>query len=226
MTQPIQEPSTDRSVSGLDWGVSQLARRPAIIPNGGPAWVALTDDGCNESVGNEVVPVVFDIGYVSDNATGIFELTTTTEDTFCGSDTTVYHAFLKTSGVYTFALQVQGQTDQVGPAEWTMDTSILPLTTVASGAYAYYPGQFQPPAQGLEHREHFHIPDTGDYEDNIWYVDSRTIPILRPASPTSDEITVTYNFNPAFPDGQSYSFQLWVTYHGPINWTGGPFEGV
>lgn len=35
MTQPIQEPTTQRSVSGLDWGQSQLARRPAPPPTGG-----------------------------------------------------------------------------------------------------------------------------------------------------------------------------------------------
>lgn len=33
MTRPVQEPSTQRQVSGLEWGVQQLARRPA--PTGG-----------------------------------------------------------------------------------------------------------------------------------------------------------------------------------------------
>lgn len=223
MTQPIQEPSTARTTSGLDWGQSQLARRPPPVnPGGDVAWLALADDGCNENLDGSATDVIFDQGYVSDNATGIFDLSSTLQTTTgCGANTPVFSGKILVDGIYTFAMQIEGEfdvTQSTPPQAFTMRTCIQPFTDM--GTDAVFPGEF---FDGLcfPADDHLFIPlgaMTTDPSTLLLSTSSRTTPLYVPAVSTPGPIEVGYNYSPAF--DQFFTFQLWVTYHGPINYTG------
>lgn len=80
MTQPVQEPTTQRSVSGLDWGQSQLARRPPIVNAAGYPWIVIYD-GSTTAPTNTWMPVPFtSLAYDPALVTlggGIFDVDTT-----------------------------------------------------------------------------------------------------------------------------------------------------
>lgn len=120
MTQPIQEPSTSRSVSGLGWGERQLARRPAP-----PAAAGTGLSFCYAAKNSVSVTGLADSFYIADFSTGT---------TFKTNDGTVFPS------IYHDA----GKTPEYGiriPANFLVEVStwLQLLSDIADGQHSVGP---------------------------------------------------------------------------------------
>lgn len=110
MTSPIQEPSTDRTLSGLGWATRQLARRPAPVSGASQmSWMAVYDDsylGFPYSTASGQVAMQFPYIDWSDNALsadgGPFSYTTESGSAF--GKTYAYILQIETEGIYAITV--------------------------------------------------------------------------------------------------------------------------
>jgi hypothetical protein len=126
LTQPIQEPTGSRDVSGLDYRTRQLARRPPIINDPNTCWgYRQMSEGDDPLVGDTCVTnnSWTKVGIDGEAKSWVYNVDTTnptisfSED--CGGTTALYGFCLAVNHVYFVDLWVQ----------WADDPGSAPITT-------------------------------------------------------------------------------------------------
>lgn len=237
MTQPIQEPSTDRSVSGLTWGQSQLARRPASIPPAGAQSLpfiaangSYTSDGVSSPAGDQLWTGVWldandvqsGIDHGGDPVTGeggfgfgsYFGFSTCTGCHYDSSDDS-FQLLIYNLGpaIYSFTLAVSTP-DLNDAADSCFDIALdLQLTHSAHP----FPNWFDLGiTNGWVRSEQRACVATGD-GGQIVIARNWTLPMIPSSNNDFAEIALVYPGS--FGGGEFWTFKLWVQRLGDTSWT-------
>jgi hypothetical protein len=220
MTQPIQEPNTQRSLQGLAYARDQIFRRPSPVAaaSGENAWAAISTEPIGfEHTGSGDALVDWYTLWISDNALGtIFSYEVDPGGGQFG-DNRGWLTLLVDNALLGFTIRYHvTDLDNGGPNQFVFFSS----TVVTQQSYGKFPGGTGIYPGAYEFKEQW--PVLGGFGTDLDYSRTWTVPVVN----TAGEVRIgetRFSYTPQAA-GQVWTIRLYITYLGPTNWSTAGFD--